>query len=703
MAVNIGPRIGIDGEKEYRKSINDIIQQQKTLKAEMKATASEWDKSTSAEKKAADQKKALTEQVKLQEKRVEELNKMLDASRQKYGENDSATLKWREAVANATAELNRMKHELDDIPNGLQLFGDKMSEAGGKLSDIGGKMQGFGGAVTKYVSGPIAAVGGVSLAAFNEVDNGLDTIIKKTGASGETLASFQKSMEDIATSVPTSFDKAGAAVGEVNTRFGLMDEELTRVSAAFIRFAELNGTDVSNSIDKVQSAMAAFNLDGAEAETVLDMLNKAGQDTGVSVDGLADSLQANATALKDMGFGINESIGLLANLDKNGVDTSAVMTGLRTALKNATADGKPMSEALAELDSKMRSAKTDTEAMQYATELFGSKAGPQLAAAIQEGRLSLDQMSNSVTDFGGNVETTFNATLDPPDKLKTTLNELKIVGADLGSTLLEMAVPALEKLSEVVKSAKEYWDGLDDSTKENITKAGLLVAAIGPVITILGTVIGTVGKVISVGGTVVSTVGSIVSVLGGPLTIAIGAAIAAGVLLWQNWDTVKEYAGKLYDTVKEKFDAIKAKIEKVVEDIKAAFKFEWSLPELKLPHIVVGSYITVPVLGTIPDPTTLRIEWYKKAMQSGMILNQPTIFGAQNGHLLGAGEAGPEVVVGAGSLFDMIRQAVGSTTNNYGGNNVYIYGAPGQDVSELAREVADLIDADVQSRRAVWA
>lgn len=703
MAVNIGPRIGIDGEKEYRKSINDIIQQQKTLKAEMKATASEWDKSTSAEKKAADQKKALTEQVKLQEKRVEELNKMLDASRQKYGENDSATLKWREAVANATAELNRMKQELDDIPNGLQLFGEKMNEAGGKLTDISGKMQGFGGAVTKYVSGPIAAVGGVSLAAFNEVDNGLDTIIKKTGASGETLAGFKKSMEDVATSVPTSFDKAGAAVGEVNTRFGLMDEELTRVSAAFIKFADLNGTDVSNSIDKVQSAMAAFNLDGAEAETVLDMLNKAGQDTGVSVDGLADSLQANATALKDMGFGINESIGLLANLDKNGVDTSAVMTGLRTALKNATADGKPMSEALAELDSKMRSAKTDTEAMQYATELFGSKAGPQLAAAIQEGRLSLDQMSNSVTDFGGNVETTFNATLDPPDKLKTTLNELKIVGADLGGTLLEMAVPALEKLSDVVKSAKEYWDGLDDSTKENITKAGLLVAAIGPVITILGTVIGTVGKVISVGGTVVSTVGSIVSVLGGPLTIAIGAAIAAGVLLWQNWDTVKEYAGKLYDTVKEKFDAIKTKIEKVVEDIKAAFKFEWSLPELKLPHIVVGSYITVPVLGTIPDPTTLRIEWYKKAMQGGMILNQPTIFGAQNGHLLGAGEAGPEVVVGAGSLFDMIRQAVGSTTNNYGGNNVYVYGAPGQDVSELAREVADLIDADVQSRRAVWA
>ena len=130
--------------------------------------------------------------------------------------------------------------------------------------------------------------------------------------------------------------------------------------------------------------------------------------------------------------------------------------------------------------------------------------------------------------------------------------------------------------------------------------------------------------------------------------------------------------------------------------------FEWKLPDLKLPHIKYD-LITVPVLGRIPDPTSLHVEWYAKAMQQGMFLDGPTIFGAANGHLLGGGEAGREVVVGASSLYDMIRAAVGSTTNNYGGNNVYVYGAPGQDVHELAMEIADIIHADVQTKGAVWA
>ena len=88
-------------------------------------------------------------------------------------------------------------------------------------------------------------------------------------------------------------------------------------------------------------------------------------------------------------------------------------------------------------------------------------------------------------------------------------------------------------------------------------------------------------------------------------------------------------------------------------------------------------------------------------MKDGMILNNPTIFGMQGGRLLGAGEAGPEVVVGASSLFGMIKRAVGNTYNT-GGNVINVYGAPGQDVKELAREIANLIQGDVDSRAAVW-
>ena len=720
MAVNIGPKIGIDGEKEYRDSINNIIQQQKTLKAEMQATSSGWDKNTSAMKKAKDSAANLSQQVENQQKRVDELNKMLEESSKKYGENDQRTLKWKEAVAGATAELNKMKGELDDLPNMVQAFGSDMSAAGDKISGIGDGIAKFGGSVTAHVTAPLAAVGAASVAAFKEVDEGLDTIISKTGATGESAEQMQAVYENLATTIPTDFNTVGEAVGEVSTKFDLQGAQLEELSGKFIKYAQINGTDVAGSVDKVQAAMMAFGLEADKAGDVLDIFTTVGQQTGISQDALASTLASNSALFTQMGWDINTASGFLGQLEVNGVDSGTAMAGLKKALQEATKEGKSMPEALAELQTKLQGANSDTEAMSYAMELFGNKAGPALAMAIQEGRLILDEASLSVQNYGDSVSTTFDATIDPIDQTTLTMNQLKLAGSDVGNTLAEIAVPALQTVADVVKDLKAKWDELSPSQQQNIVKFALVAAAVGPVIAGIGTVITTIGSVISIGGTLVSGIGTVVAVLGGPLTIAIGAAIAAGVLIAKNWDTIKEGAATLFSTIKEKFDSIKKSItdafdgakktvtdtwdsiKKTVSDgiekIKGLVNFKWELPKLKMPHFsITGSFSLNP-----PSVPHLDIEWYAKAMQNGVILRSPTIFGAANGNLLGGGEAGPEVVVGASSLFDMIRGAVASTTNNYGNNNVYVYGAPGQDVHELAREIATIINADIQAEGAVW-
>ena len=111
MAVNIGPKIGIDGEAEYRKQLQNIIQQQKTLKAEMQETASGFDKNTTAMEKAKAKAENLNKQIELQKTRVEEAKKMVEQSTEKYGEADSRTQKWKEALANASTELNNLQKE----------------------------------------------------------------------------------------------------------------------------------------------------------------------------------------------------------------------------------------------------------------------------------------------------------------------------------------------------------------------------------------------------------------------------------------------------------------------------------------------------------------------------------------------------------------------------------------------------------------
>jgi len=108
------------------------------------------------------------------------------------------------------------------------------------------------------------------------------------------------------------------------------------------------------------------------------------------------------------------------------------------------------------------------------------------------------------------------------------------------------------------------------------------------------------------------------------------------------------------DSFKQKFDDVKSHIQGVVDWLKNCFHFDWKLPDLKLPHISIsGSFSIDP-----PSAPHFSIDWYSKAMEKGMILNSPTIFGMAGGKLLGGGEAGPEAVVGTSSLQNMITRAV---------------------------------------------
>lgn len=111
------------------------------------------------------------------------------------------------------------------------------------------------------------------------------------------------------------------------------------------------------------------------------------------------------------------------------------------------------------------------------------------------------------------------------------------------------------------------------------------------------------------------------------------------------------------------WDGCKNIVGNAIGHIKSLMNFSWSLPSLKLPHFSIsGKFSLNP-----PSVPKLGIEWYKKAMDDGMIMNQPTIFGynAKSNQFLAGGEAGSETVVGTQNLMDMIQEAV----NNAGSGN----------------------------------
>ena len=487
------------------------------------------------------------------------------------------------------AQYDALQREIADTEQSLRSLKDKMKDfgsvsaqqiaaAGEKVKDLGDKMTQAGTALTKYVTGPIVAVGAASVAAFNEVDEGLDIIVKKTGATGKALEDMEERAKSLATSIPTDFRTAGEAVGEVNTRFGLTGQALEDLSGKFIKFAQLNDTSVTASIDQVQAATAAFGVDASRAGDVLDVLNKAGQDTGDSLDKLAGDLTSNATALREMGFDLNSAAGFLANLNKNGLDASSVMAGLKTALKNATKDGKSMDQALASLTGKIRGAKSETKAMQIATDLFGAKAAPAMVKAIREGRLSFDELANSIKDYGDSVDATFEATLDPIDEFKTTLNELKIVGADLVTAAAPLIKGVAEGLKNAVSGLRGAWEGLSPQMQETIIKLAGLAAAIGPVLAIGGKLVSGIGSLMTLAPKLVSGFQAVQGALSGvwavmaahpiALVIAAIAALVAGfVYCWNKFEGFRNFFINAWEAIKNGVQTATQFIQTAIQSI----------------------------------------------------------------------------------------------------------------------------------------
>lgn len=602
---------------------------------------------------------------------------------------------------NKLTEYQKEQKEFGNVTS--QLFkevGSDVKKAGEKMSETGDK-------IAQKVTVPLVAVGTAATAAFTQWDNGVDTIVTKTGASGEALDEMTESMNNLAKNIPTTFEKAGEAIGEVETRFGLTGQALEDLSGQYIKFAEINNTDVTSSIDGTQQALSAFHLGADKAGALLDMLTSEAQLTGADVGTLTSELISNATAFQGLGINIGESIMVLGDMEMAGIDASDVLKGLSKVQQNAAKDGKSMQDTLGQAVSSMSDA----------IDIFGAKAGPKLYEAFSNGTLSVDEFAASatgtdgLTDTLGTVSNTFDGTLDPIDQWQMTMNAAIPVLADVGNTIMEIVQPGLEKLSDGISKVKDWWDNLDPSMQQNIITIGLVLAAIGPVISILGKVVSGIGSVISFIGFLMSPMGLVVA--------AIVAIIAIIVVLAKNWDDIKaktkevwdkiqNYINSACDSVKQKWDGIKDwfqqkwdgivnSVSGLKDKIMSPFRDAWngiqglfsgtiSLPHIKLPHFSISGSLN-PLNWLKSGTPSISVQWYKKAMEHPYTFNQPT--------LIGVGEAGSETVVGT----EWLKNHTGGTTVT---NNISITQLPGENIEALADRVSQKIQFKAERMARAW-
>ena len=488
-----------NGEVSYSKTIKEINKEMNLAAAEYKNQVSAMDKDATQTEKLRAAKQKLEKQLGLAEQRSQMLREEYEKSVKETGEYSAESEKLYKQLLNSETGENKLRTALEQTNDALKEQGDVSVDTAKKLQKIeetGEKVKGVGEKMSVGVTAPIVAAGAAGLAAFGEVDEQLDKIITTTGATGEKADSLGESFKNVGKDTHLGLDMVGDAVGAVYQQLGMMGPELEKNSDYAMKFAEINETSVTSSVTNAKSAIEAYNLTNKDFGSVLDSVSAASQKTGVSVDDLFQKAVDGAPQIKQLGLGFGETVNLLGQLEKQGVDSGGALSLMSKAAAGYAKENKSLSEGFEDLQNKIKNASSETEAINLAAEVFGTKGASKMVDAIKRGTFNLEELAETSKNTAGTVGEVFDATKDPVDEADKAMNNAIIAMADVGESVQVSLLPFFEKATSLLKEFSEWWGSLDQDTKNWIITIAGIAAAVGPVLIVLGSLMGSVTKIV---------------------------------------------------------------------------------------------------------------------------------------------------------------------------------------------------------------
>ena len=534
-----------NGEVNYSRTIKDINKEMNLAATEYKNQVSAMDKDATQTEKLTATKKKLEKQLSLAEQRTKLLREEYEKSVKETGEYSEQSQKLYKRLLESETGENKLRSALESTNEALKEQGDlsvKTAEKLAKIEKAGDKMKSVGKKMTVGLTAPIMGIGAASIAAFKELDENLDSIATATGATGDQLESLQGSFKTVTGQIPADMQDISTGIGEVNTQFGFMDKQLEDTTERMLKFAEINGADVSQSTINAKKSIDLFRLSAEDIPMVLDSITKTSQDTGVGVDQLFDAVNRGAPQLKAMGFEFSEATTLIGQMEKSGIDSASTLSYLGKASVAYAKDNKTMQDGLSGTIAAIQSATTEQEKINIASEVFGTKAAPKMVEAIDSGALSMDGFADSAKNAKGAVDETFNTIQDPIGQAKIAQNQFKVAMGELGEQVQIALLPAFEAATNAIQKVSTWFSGLTDNQKQTIITIAGVVAAIGPVLVVLGTLASSISSLIPVIAFIASPIGIVIAAL---------AAFVAGIVIAYN------KVGWFRDFINASFNVIK--------------------------------------------------------------------------------------------------------------------------------------------------
>lgn len=301
-----------------------------------------------------------------------------------------------------------------------------------------------------------AAAVGVTAAAFAigaAFDESFDSIRTATGKTGEALEGLKDDFKATFGSVPDDAATVSAAIAGLAQRTGLTGESLQTLTKSVLDFSRVTGTEASANVRDLTRLFSQFGVAADDQVGTMDKLLRASQATGIGTGTLQSALVKNATTIKGLGLGFNEAAALIGNFEKEGVNTEQALAGMGKSFAKFAKDGLDSKEAFSTWVTAIRDGPDAATATAQAIELFGIKAGPELAAAIREGRFNTDEL---LATIAGGSETVAGAVGDTEDLAEAWAkfsNRVMVAVEPFGTAVFNLAGVIFDKLAPAFDAA----------------------------------------------------------------------------------------------------------------------------------------------------------------------------------------------------------------------------------------------------------
>ena len=357
-----------------------------------------------------------------------------------------------------------------------------------------------------------AAVGGIAVATGKAVveagkylkdlgsqfDEAADAIRIGTGATGDALDGLLDDFDEVYKSVPTTMEDASKAIADYNTRLGLTGPQLQEISKQALQVSDMLGDDLGSVIEESSQAFQQWNIDADNMGGAMDYIFKVSQSTGMGFTDLMSNMQKFGPQLQEMGYSFETASALMGQLDKAGVNTEEVLSAMKKSVGALAKEGISASDGLAMYYEQIKNAGTAAEAASIASEIFGTKAGSTMAAAIRDGTLAVGDLTESLLENGETIAGAAEDTYDFAERLQIMKQGLEVALKPMANTVfdgLNKFMPVLQKLmeqivpviSDAVEAAapfvEEFLMGAADALEDVLPLISQLAADLLPILT----------------------------------------------------------------------------------------------------------------------------------------------------------------------------------------------------------------------------